>query len=236
MAALTLFQRKNLILGIVDPSNSVYNIAVNNGSPVNQDEVALTFDVIPTEEDDLKNIGPTNPLETGVFVSDTIRTMPEEATFTAIISQTSLANILGIPIGAITALSDDRVADAYNYIKNNIFKAKAVFDFVSGLTVYQTFYMSAFKINRDPSTAMCLSCTFTITELNIISSQTVNAPKIPPQPVPAGNGGAPSSATPAVNQGQQATTDANPSQQGQNTQLFDTFQFLGLNTTPQIGG
>lgn len=235
MGALTLFQRKSMALGIVDPADSLY--AGPDYDPSHP--VALVFDVIPSEEDDLENVGTINPIENGAFVSDNIRTMPEKATFTAVISQSTLANILSAPQGQVLQNSSDRVNDAYNYIHDEIFKKKAVFDFVSGLKVYQNYFMASFKVNRDPETAMALSCTFTIQELNIISTQTVNAPKVRSAPVPSAAGGAPSSAVPGQDQGQQATTSANPAQQAGTTEALRIFQAVGLanpNETSPIGG
>ncbi len=237
MGALTLLQRKNLILGIVDPSNSVYNMSSNiqntNSNPntifTGNEPVALVFDVIPTEENALENVGTTNPIETGAFVSDMIRTMPEKATFTAVISQATLANILGIPIGSILGLATDRVNDAYNYIHDNIMVAKAIFDFVSGLKVYQTYYMSSFKVNRDQETAMCLSCTFTITQLNIVGTTLVSG--LPKQPV-----NAPSSAVPKANLGETATQQATNFQQANVNGVVNVYSGPITQTSSSFGG
>ena len=222
--ALTLFQRKSLSLGIVDPSNSVYNAASNSSNTStntsqNTEPLAIVFDAIMTEENSMENVGTTNPIETGAFVSDMIRTMPEKATFTAVISQATLNNFLGIQLtssGSVLNNSNDRVTDAYNYIHDNIFVAKAVFDFVSGLKVYQTYYMSSFRVNRDSATGMVLSCTFTITQLNIVGTQVVNG--LPPRPVSA-----PSSATGQVNQGQTGTQQATNFQQSLNTNAVTSY-------------
>jgi hypothetical protein len=244
VAALTLLQRKNLTLGIVDPANSVYNSSSNNVGNFNtttqtsqssssvfdaSEPVALVFDVIPTEENALENVGTTNPIETGGFVSDMIRTMPEKATFTAVISQATLANILGLPVGAILGLASDRVTDAYNYIHDNIMVAKAIFDFVSGLKVYQTYYMSSFKVNRDPETAMCLSCTFTITQLNIVGATLVNG--LAPQPVSA-----PSSAVPQEDLGQTATEQATNFQQADINGITNVYSGAITQTGNSFGG
>lgn len=223
MAALTLLQRFNQQLGIVDPANSQYAAGANTTDPV-----ALVFDVIPTEENEMENIGTTNPIETGAFVSDHIRTMPEKANFTAVISQAWPGGLLSSPRGPILSNSNDVVTDAYNYIHDKIFKAKAVFDFVSGLKVYQTYFMSQFKVNRDVNTSMALSCSFTIQELVIVQTQVINAPKIPPSPNITNNPStsAPSSTVPAENLGPQSPVPTSPAQQAENTTFLNLTQSL----------
>lgn len=206
----------------MDPSKSLAaGLAYETSHPI-----ALGFDAIPSENNENENIGSTNPIEDGSFVSDHIRTNPEKATFTAIISQASLQNFLGLNGGAgrgtVLANSSDPITDAYNYIHDTIFRAKAIFDFVSGLKVYQNFFMSEFRVNRDASTGMALSCTFTIQELVFVSTQVVNAPKIPVSPNPS----APSSASPQTDLGRQSTSDATPSAQAENTQTLNDYNAI----------
>jgi hypothetical protein len=69
---------------------------------------------------------------------------------------------------------------------------------------------------------MALSCSFTIEELIIVSTQLVNSPKVPVTPNPS----APSSSAPQTDFGRLTSTDATPSAQSQNTQTLDDFSPL----------
>jgi hypothetical protein len=216
MAALTLLQRANLSLGIVDPANSQYAAGNSTTEPV-----ALVFDVLPSEKNKMKNVPTKNPIETGAFINDHIWSMPDEGEFNGLISQAWPGGIFGGIFsgsrGSILQNSTDPVTDAYNYIHDKIMKAKAVFDFVSGLKVYQTYTMTECEINRDPVTSMALSLNFTLQEMVIVQTQVVNAPKIPPAPAPS----APSSTTPAENLGPQAPVPTTPAQQTENTAFLN---------------
>jgi hypothetical protein len=173
MSVYTIFPKR----GIVDPSQSLISLGGAQG-PVSE-MVFLPFDCTVSEAPEFTGVPTQSLVEDASTISDHIVLRPVRLKVDAVISDTPLK---GTPFasavsgGASVFSGSSPSQKAYDYIRNKLYLAQAVFDFVGGFQVYQNMVISEFRPVRNAETGSSLSFSMTLEQVTIVNTKVLVDP------------------------------------------------------------
>lgn len=170
------------VRGIVDPSNSQISWG---GTPYAQptDAVKLPFDCTISEAPEFLQTPTESLTEEVKTITDHFVQKPLRIKVEAIISDTPLpgmpfaASLRGAQ-GAISSFAggSSPSAKAYRYIRDTLWKAKAVFDFVGGYQIYTNVMVAEFRPIRTAESGSSLTFSMVLQQVLLVGSTVLTKP------------------------------------------------------------